>query len=794
MIAAAMESKRLGLCQKSLFVVPNHLTEQWASDFLRLYPGANILAATKKDFEPANRKKFCSRIATGDYDAVIIGHSQFEKIPLSQERQIGIIERQIDEIELAIEQAKADNGERYTIKQMEKSRKSLMTRLEKLNDTSRKDNVVTFEQLGVDRLFVDESHNYKNLFLYTKMRNVAGIAQTEAQKSSDMFAKCQYLDELTGGKGITFATGTPISNSMTELYTNMRYLQYGTLQKMGLGHFDSWAASFGETQTAIELAPEGTGYRAKTRFAKFFNLPELIALFKESADIQTPDMLKLPVPEAEYENVVLKPSEYQKEMVTSLADRAEAVRNRLVEPHQDNMLKITNDGRKLALDQRLINDMLPDEEHSKAKTCVDKAFEIWEDTKGEKSAQLIFCDLSTPKGDGTFNVYEDIRNKLMEKGVPAEEIAFIHQANTELRKAELFSKVRSGQVRFLLGSTAKMGAGTNVQDRLIALHHLDVPWRPSDIEQQEGRILRQGNRNPKVKIFRYVTEGTFDSYSWQLIENKQKFIGQIMTSKSPVRSCEDVDEAALSYAEVKALATGNPDIKEKMDLDIQVSKLKLMKANHTSQKYRLEDNIAKHYPQQITILKERISGLQADIQTAKTNLPADKEFFSMRVGNKVYTDKKEAGTALVEMCKEIKSVNAPVVIEEYAGFKMAVSFDSFNHKFVMNIKGQLSHNLEICVDPLGNISRINHALEAMTKELAEASTKLENVERQLETAKVEVTKPFAQEAELSEKLDRLSALNALLNCRQKGDDGIGTKDDKSELGTEQVADTRKPIR
>ena len=792
MIAAAMESKRLGLCQKSLFVVPNHLTEQWASDFLRLYPGANILAATKKDFEPANRKKFCSRIATGDYDAVIIGHSQFEKIPLSQERQIGIIERQIDEIELAIEQAKADNGERYTIKQMEKSRKSLMTRLEKLNDTSRKDNVVTFEQLGVDRLFVDESHNYKNLFLYTKMRNVAGIAQTEAQKSSDMFAKCQYLDELTGGKGITFATGTPISNSMTELYTNMRYLQYGTLQKMGLGHFDSWAASFGETQTAIELAPEGTGYRAKTRFAKFFNLPELIALFKESADIQTPDMLKLPVPEAEYENVVLKPSEYQKEMVTSLADRAEAVRNRLVEPHQDNMLKITNDGRKLALDQRLINDMLPDEEHSKAKTCVDKAFEIWEDTKGEKSAQLIFCDLSTPKGDGTFNVYEDIRNKLMEKGVPAEEIAFIHQANTELRKAELFSKVRSGQVRFLLGSTAKMGAGTNVQDRLIALHHLDVPWRPSDIEQQEGRILRQGNRNPKVKIFRYVTEGTFDSYSWQLIENKQKFIGQIMTSKSPVRSCEDVDEAALSYAEVKALATGNPYIKEKMDLDIQVSKLKLMKANHTSQKYRLEDNIAKHYPQQITILKERISGLQADIQTAKTNLPADKEFFSMRVGNKVYTDKKEAGTALVEMCKEIKSVNAPAAIGEYAGFKMAVSFDSFNHKFVMNIKGQLSHNLEIGVDPLGNISRINHALEAMTKELAEASTKLENVERQLETAKVEVTKPFAQEAELSEKLDRLSALNALLNMDEKGDDGIGMEDDKSELGTEQVADTRKP--
>ena len=789
MTAAAMESKRLGLCQKSLFVVPNHLTEQWASDFLRLYPGANILAATKKDFEPANRKKFCSRIATGDYDAVIIGHSQFEKIPLSQERQVAIIERQIDEIELAIAQAKADNGERYTIKQMEKSRKSLLTRLEKLNDASRKDNVVTFEQLGVDRLFVDESHNYKNLFLYTKMRNVAGIAQSEAQKSSDMFAKCQYLDELTGGKGVTFATGTPISNSMTELYTNMRYLQYGTLQKLGLGHFDSWASSFGETQTAIELAPEGTGYRAKTRFAKFFNLPELIALFKESADIQTPDMLNLPVPEAEYENVVLKPSEYQKDMVASLAERAEAVRDRQVQPYEDNMLKITNDGRKLALDQRLINDMLPDDENSKANTCVEKAFEIWEQTKEQKSTQLIFCDLSTPKGDGTFNVYDDIRNKLIEKSVPPEEIAFIHEANTELRKAELFGKVRSGQVRFLLGSTQKMGAGTNVQDRLIALHHLDVPWRPSDIEQQDGRILRQGNLNPKVKIFRYVTEGTFDSYSWQLIENKQKFIGQIMTSKSPVRSCEDVDEAALTYAEVKALATGNPYIKEKMDLDIQVSKLKLMKANHTSQKYRLEDNIAKHYPQQITILKERISGMQADIQTAKANLPVDKEQFSMKIGDTLYTDKKEAGTALVEMCKEIKTVNAPAVIGEYAGFKMAVSFDAFNHKFVMNLKGQLSHNLEVGSDPLGNISRINHALESMPKQLMEAQTKLETVEHQLETAKVEVTKPFEQEAELAEKLERLSALNALLNMDEKGNDGIDMDDEPEAPKSEkEVAD------
>ena len=784
MTAAAMESRRLGLCQKSLFVVPNHLTEQWASDFLRLYPGANILAATKKDFEPANRKKFCSRIATGDYDAVIIGHSQFEKIPLSMERQEAMIERQISEIELAIQQAKEDNGERYTIKQMEKTKKSLLTRLEKLNDTSRKDSVVTFEQLGVDRLFVDESHYYKNLFLYTKMRNVAGIAQSEAQKSSDMFAKCQYLDEITGGKGVTFATGTPISNSMTELYTNMRYLQYGTLQRLGLGHFDSWASSFGEPQTAIELAPEGTGYRAKTRFAKFFNLPELISLFKESADIQTPDMLKLPVPEAEYENVVLKPSEYQQNMVSSLADRAEAVRSRLVEPHQDNMLKITNDGRKLALDQRLINDMLSDNEDSKAATCVNKAFEIWEQTKEQKSAQLIFCDLSTPKNDGTFNVYEDIKNKLVEKGVPENEIAFIHSANTDTRKAELFGKVRSGQVRFLLGSTQKMGAGTNVQDRLIALHHLDVPWRPSDIEQQEGRILRQGNENEKVKIFRYVTEGTFDSYSWQVIENKQKFISQIMTSKSPVRSCEDVDEAALTYAEVKALATGNPYIKEKMDLDIQVSKLKLMKANHTSQKYRLEDNIAKHYPQQIAILKERIGGMEADIQKAKTNLPADKEQFVMKIGDKTYTDRKEAGTALIEMCKEMKTVNVPATVGEYAGFKMSVSFDSLNHRFVMNLKGQLSHNLEVGSDPLGNLARINHALESMPKQLAEARTKLETVERQLETAKVEVNKPFAQESELAEKLERLSALNALLNMDEKGDDALGMDDaaDMDEIG------------
>ena len=769
MTAAAMESKRLGLCQKSLFVVPNHLTEQWASDFLRLYPGANILAATKKDFEPANRKKFCSRIATGDYDAVIIGHTQFEKIPLSIERQTAIIEKQIDEIKLAIEQTKSENGERYTIKQMEKTRKSLQVRLDKLNDQSRKDNVVTFEQLGVDRLFVDESHNYKNLFLYTKMRNVAGIAQTEAQKSSDMFAKCQYLDEITGGKGVTFATGTPISNSMTELYTNMRYLQYNTLQKLGLGHFDAWAASFGETQTAIELAPEGTGYRAKTRFAKFFNLPELISLFKESADIQTPDMLNLPVPEAEYENVVLKPSDFQKDMVAALAERAEAVRDKRVESNVDNMLKITNDGRKLALDQRLINDMLPDNDNSKAAACVERAYKIWKDTMEQRSTQLIFCDLSTPKGDGTFNVYEDVKEKLMDKGVPGNEIAFIHDANTELRKAELFAKVRSGQVRFLLGSTAKMGAGTNVQDRLIALHHLDVPWRPSDIEQQEGRILRQGNQNAKVKIFRYVTEGTFDSYSWQLIENKQKFIGQIMTSKSPVRSCEDVDEAALSYAEVKALATGNPYIKEKMDLDIQVSRLKLMKANHTSQKYRLEDNITQHYPQQIAHLKESIEGFSKDIQRYKRNKPLEKEDFAITVCGKEYSDKKEAGTALIAICKEAKDIDTSVDVGEYLGFSLKVKFDAFYRKFVLNVKGDMSHPIEIGVDPFGNLTRINNALEAMPAELEEAQTKLSNVEHQLETAKIEVNKPFLQEAELSEKLERLAELDALLNMGEKED-------------------------
>ena len=824
MAAAAMESKRLGLCRKSLFVVPNHLTEQWGADFLQLYPGANILVATKKDFEPANRKKFCSRIATGDYDAVIIGHTQFEKIPLSTERQAATIEAQINEIEEAIALAKAERGERYTIKEMEKTRKQLKVKLEKLNDTSRKDDVVTFEQLGVDRLFVDESHNYKNLFLYTKMRNVAGIAQTDAQKSSDMFAKCQYMDELTGGKGVTFATGTPISNSMTELYTNMRYLQYNTLKKMNLTQFDAWASAFGETQTAIELAPEGTGYRAKTRFAKFFNLPELIALFKESADIKTPDMLKLDVPDAVFENVVLKPSEEQKEMVKALADRAERVRSGSVDASVDNMLKITNDGRKLALDQRLISDMLLENENSKAAACVDKAYEIYVEETDNKGAQLIFCDLSTPKGDGSFSVYEDIRDKLIAKGVPPEEIAFIHNANTETKKADLFAKVRSGQVRFLLGSTQKMGAGTNVQDRLIALHHLDVPWRPSDIEQQEGRIIRQGNMYKElgkpVKIFRYVTEGTFDSYSWQVIENKQKFIGQIMTSKSPVRSCEDVDEAALTYAEVKALCTGNPYIKEKMDLDIQVSKLKLLKANHTSQKYRLEDDISKNYPKKIADLKGRIQGYEIDMNHLKeskaelaervkteeleqTSIPEirkndekdensgflslnttkdektenstfndkkeeTKEPFEIRIGNTTYTERKDAGTALIEMCRGMKHANVPMGVGEYHGFKLSVSFDAFERKFDLSIKGAMTYHIDVGTDPVGNMTRLNNVLGSIEGRLEKAKDQLANTETQLETAKVEVTKPFKQEEELAQKLDRLNELNALLNMDETG--------------------------
>ena len=779
MIAAGMESKRLGLAQKSLYVVPNHLLEQWGSDFLRLYPGANILVATKKDFEPANRKRFCSRIATGDYDAVIIGHTQFEKIPLSRERQISLLEDQIADITYSIEAAKEEAGQQYTIKQMEKTKKTLKAKLEKLNDQTRKDDVVTFEQLGVDRLFVDESHFYKNLFLYTKMRNVAGISQTDAQKSSDMFMKCRYMDEITGGKGITFATGTPVSNSMTELYTIMRYLQYGTLMNMGMGHFDSWAATFGETVTAIELSPEGTGYRAKTRFARFFNLPELISIFKEAADIQTADMLNLPVPEAEYINEVLKPSEEQKEMVEAFSERAEQVRGGAVDPRVDNMLKITNDGRKCALDQRLLNDMLPDAGESKVNACVENAFQVWEDGKDTQATQLIFCDLSTPKNDGTFNVYDDVRNKLVERGIPKEEIAFIHEYNTEVRKAELFAKVRAGQVRILMGSTPKLGAGTNVQDRLLALHHLDCPWKPSDLEQQEGRILRQGNQNDKVKIFRYVTENTFDSYMWQILENKQKFISQIMTSKSPVRACEDVDDTALSYAEIKALATGNEYIKEKMDLDVQVSKLKLLKANHTSQIYRLESDIAKRYPVQITALKEKIAGMRVDADVVKGIDLQDNDHFAMTVGGKLYTDKKEAGVALLSAASGLKSVKSAGQIGEYHGFALSSEYNFLSNTYTMTIKGKCSYKIEFGKDTLGNIQRIHNALSAIGKKLADTEQNLETVQQQLKTAQEEVQKPFPKEAELSEKMERLAELNAMLNMDEKGgenllaDEGIG---------------------
>jgi len=779
MIAAGMESKRLGLAQKSLYVVPNHLLEQWGSDFLRLYPGANILVATKKDFEPANRKRFCSRIATGDYDAVIIGHSQFEKIPLSRERQISLLEDQIADITYSIEAAKEEAGQQYTIKQMEKTKKTLKAKLEKLNDQTRKDDVVTFEQLGVDRLFVDESHFYKNLFLYTKMRNVAGISQTDAQKSSDMFMKCRYMDEITGGKGITFATGTPVSNSMTELYTIMRYLQYDTLMNMGMGHFDSWAATFGETVTAIELSPEGTGYRAKTRFARFFNLPELISIFKEAADIQTADMLNLPVPEAEYINEVLKPSEEQKEMVEAFSERAEQVRGGAVDPRVDNMLKITNDGRKCALDQRLLNDMLPDAGESKVNACVENAFQVWEDGKDTQATQLIFCDLSTPKTDGTFNVYDDVRNKLVERGIPKEEIAFIHEYNTEVRKAELFAKVRAGQVRILMGSTPKLGAGTNVQDRLLALHHLDCPWKPSDLEQQEGRILRQGNQNDKVKIFRYVTENTFDSYMWQILENKQKFISQIMTSKSPVRACEDVDDTALSYAEIKALATGNEYIKEKMDLDVQVSKLKLLKANHTSQIYRLESDIAKRYPVQITALKEKIAGMRVDADVVKGIDLQDNDHFAMTIGGKLYTDKKEAGVALLSAASGLKSVKSAGQIGEYHGFALSSEYNFLSNTYTMTIKGKCSYKIEFGKDTLGNIQRIHNALSAIGKKLADTEQNLETVQQQLKTAQEEVQKPFPKEAELSEKMERLAELNAMLNMDEKGgenllaDEGIG---------------------
>ena len=788
MVAAAMESKRLGLCQKSLFVVPNHLTEQWAAEFLQLYPSANILVATKKDFETRNRKKFCSRIATGDYDAVIIGHSQFEKIPMSVERQRAILHAQLDEIIEGISEAKRANAERFTIKQMEKSKRSIKLKLDKLNDQTRKDDVVTFEELGVDRLFVDEAHSFKNLFLYTKMRNVAGLAQTEAQKSSDLFMKCRYMDELTDNHGIIFATGTPISNSMTEMYTMQRYLQYDTLRSQGLQHFDAWASTFGETITAIELAPEGTGYRAKTRFARFYNLPELISMFKQVADVQTADMLKLPVPEAEYHNEVIKPSKFQTDMVASFSERAEKVRNGMVDATVDNMLKITNDGRKLALDQRLTDDLLPDDPESKVNLCLDNIHRIWESSSEQKSTQLVFCDLSTPHGDGKFNVYDDLKSKLVRMGVPETEIAFIHDAKTEAQKAALFTNVRSGSVRILLGSTAKMGAGTNVQKRLIAEQHLDIPWRPSDIEQREGRILRQGNENKRVDIFRYVTENTFDSYMWQTIENKQKFISQIMTSKSPVRSCEDVDETALSYAEIKALATGNPHIKEKMDLEIEVSRLKLVKANYLSQKYALEDSLLKHYPKEIRLTQERIKGYQADIalyQRHKTE-----EFPGMVLCGISYAEKKDAGAAIIEICKAQTSPEAKE-IGSYRGFALLLSFDTMSKVFRMTLRGCLSHTIELGSDIHGNIQRMENILEAFPVRLSACEKVLDTLKAQMENAKAEVEKPFAQEQELAEKTARLAELDALLNIDKRENDVLDAEPEHQDERTQTREDIER---
>ena len=764
MAASAMESKRLGLCQKSLFVVPNHLTEQWAAEFLQLYPSANILVATKKDFETRNRKKFCSRIATGDYDAVIIGHSQFEKIPMSLERQRAILQTQLDEIIDGISEAKRENAECFTIKQMEKSRRSIKLKLDKLNDQTRKDDVVTFEELGVDRLFVDEAHSFKNLFLYTKMRNVAGLSQTEALKSSDLFMKCRYMDELTGNRGIVFATGTPISNSMTEMYTMQRYLQYDALCSHGLQHFDAWASTFGETITAMELAPEGTGYRAKTRFARFYNLPELITMFRQVADVQTADMLKLPVPEAEYHNEVIKPSGFQKDMVDSFAERAEKVRNGMVDATVDNLLKITNDGRKLALDQRLTDELLPDDPESKVNTCLDNIHRIWEASKEQKSTQLVFCDLSIPHGDGKFNVYDDLKAKLVRMGVPEAEIAFIHDAKTEAQKAALFTNVRSGNVRILLGSTAKMGAGTNVQKRLIAEHHLDIPWRPSDIEQREGRILRQGNENSKVDIFRYVTENTFDSYMWQTIESKQKFISQIMTSKSPVRSCEDVDETALSYAEIKALATGNPYIREKMDLEIEVSRLKLVKANYLSQKYMLEDSLLKHYPKEIRLTQERINGYEADI--ALYGRHKSEDFPGMLLYGTHYEEKKEAGTAILEACKAMTSPE-PKEVGSYRGFTLLLSYDIVAKVFRMTLRGELSHTVELGSDIHGNIQRMENMLESLPSRLSACEKALATLKEQMDNAKAKVKKPFEQEHELSEKAARLAELDALLNMDKR---------------------------
>ena len=780
MVAAAMESKRLGLCQKSLFVVPNHLTEQWATEFLQLYPAANILVATRKDFETKNRKKFCGRIATGDYDAIIIGHSQFEKIPMSVDRQRAILEQQIDEIMMGISEAKREKAENFTIKQMEKTKKGLQAKIDKLNDQSRKDDVVTFEELGVDRIFIDESHYFKNLFLYTKMRNVGGIAQTEAQKSSDLFMKCRYLDEITGGRGIVFATGTPISNSMVELYTIQRYLQMSALEEQGLQHFDSWAANYGETVTAIELSPEGTGYRAKTRFAKFYNLPELMSVFKNVADIQTADMLKLPVPEAHYHNIALKPSEYQKEIVASLAERAEKVRNREVDSSVDNMLLITNDGRKLALDQRLVNPMLPSDPNSKAAKCAENVFEIWRRTADQRSTQMIFCDLSTPKDVGTFSVYDDIRAKLLELGVPENEIAFIHNAKSEVQKKDLFGKVRSGQVRILLGSTQRMGAGTNCQQKLIALHHLDCPWRPSDLQQREGRIIRQGNENPEIDIYSYVTEGTFDAYLYQLVESKQKFISQIMTSKSPVRSAEDVDEQALSYAEIKALASGNPMIKEKMDLDIEVSKLKLLKANHLSQKYALEDAISKGFPKQIAETQARIAGYGADIATVKGNTHPNADGFSpLTLAGVTHADKKEAGAALLTMCQAMLSPEA-TQIGSYRGLTLELAFDTFAREYRLTMIGQLRHTVTLGTDVFGNLQRMDNALEGLPIKEQTCREQLSNLQTQLETAKAEVQKPFPREEELTTKTARLEELNTLLNLDHKESEIVDAEPDEDQ--------------
>jgi len=799
MAASAMESKRLGLCQKSLFVVPNHLTEQWASEFLRLYPNVKLLVTSKKDFEPANRKRFCARIATGDYDAVIIGHSQFEKIPLSAERQARIIEDQIEEIEKAIAEAKEQSGEHFTVKQMEKTRKTLEVKLKKLQSTDRKDDVVTFEQLGVDRLFVDESQNYKNLYLYTKMRNVAGLSTSEAQKSSDMFGKCRYLDEVTGGRGVIFATGTPISNSMTEMYTLMRYLQYSTLQQKQLTHFDAWASTFGETTTAIELAPEGTGYRARTRFAKFFNLPELMNMFKEAADIKTSDQLHLPVPEAKFETVVVKPSEIQQDMVKSLSERAAEVHSGAVDPSVDNMLKITSDGRKTGLDQRLMNPLTPDDPDSKLNACVDNVLRIWNETKEDNLTQLIFCDMSTPKGDGSFNVYDDIRTKLLAAGVPESEVEFIHNADTEGKKADLFSKVRSGKVRVLLGSTAKMGAGTNVQTLLVAVHHLDVGWRPSDMTQRNGRIIRQGNKNKQVYVYNYVTEGTFDAYLWQTLENKQKFISQIMTSKSPMRSCDDVDEQALSYAEVKALCAGDPRIREKMDLDVQVAKLKVLRSDYQNQKYRLEDKLLKHYPEEIQKAKNRIAALKNDAQIADAH-PQDKEnFCGMTIKGMVFDEKKAAGERLMLACKEMPNADM-MLLGTYRGFELNIRFDSFKNEHQIVLRGELSYPVPLGDDPRGNIVRLDNAIGNFADRIADADAALDSLEQQKQAAEVEIAKPFAQEEELQTKSARLAELDALLNMEHQSSRTEPEAEEKPDArpsvlaALEEKADKVEPVR